>query len=149
MKSDTAGLTHGCYFGDRLHYPDLIVRHHDRHYRRIVANDPAQSLDIDESGGGYRQYFDSKSVCTKVAHRLEDAFVLRRARHNVIATPLWGPGNPLQCNVVCFRRTGREDYLFRPSSDQLCNLSAGVFDSQFCAAAGYMLRMGITYRIHP
>ena len=75
------------YFGDRLHNTDLIVGRHDRHERGIVANDSAQSLDIDETGRVYGQDVDMKVMPAKVPHGLKDTFMLRRTRHHVITTP--------------------------------------------------------------
>jgi hypothetical protein len=67
----------------------------------------------------------------------------------MIATPLRRPGNALQRKIVRLGGARRENHFFRSSSNELRDLSAGVFDSQFSTAAGNMLRMRVSHRPHP
>ena len=54
--------------------------------------------------------------------------MLRGAGHNVIATPLRGPRNALQREIVGLGSARCEDHFFRTGPDQLRDLCAGVFD---------------------
>ena len=121
-------------FPDFLHVlnnADLVVGRHDRDQNRLIRDRPFQIVQIDETLAVDRQKRDVETILFKMLAGVENRFVFRDARDDVIAFLAIHPCDAFHRQIVGFRRATREDDLARIGADQCGDFFACRLDGLF------------------
>mmetsp|Transcript_23010 Transcript_23010/g.51791 ORF Transcript_23010/g.51791 Transcript_23010/m.51791 type:complete len:306 (-) Transcript_23010:92-1009(-) len=138
LSADLPDLHH------RLNHSDLIIHRHDRHKRRIRPDCRSQRVKVDQAVGLHREVCDLEPLVLQHTARIEHALVLRLRCDDVLLLGSVEASNPFDRHVVALRGAAGEDDFLGLRSDQLGNMSSGLFHQLFYFPA---IMVGATVRV--
>src|SRR6185312_8010773 len=129
-------------FGNGLDDADLVVAVHDGHENRFIGDRFPQHVEVDESVAFDGQVGDAVAVLLELLAGVEDRFVFRYRRDNVI--PFFGVhlGDALDREIVGFGRAGGEDDFAGGGADEVGDLFAGLVHGLFGDPAELVIAAG-------
>ena len=116
----------------------LVVDVHQRHQDGIRANGLSQGRRLNAPGVVRLQVADLKTKCFQVSTAVQDGFVFDGRGNDVFAAIGMKLRHTLDGEVVCLSGARGPDNLTRVTVQQICHITAGVFDNFFCLPAKQM-----------